>query len=60
MTPLSIIMPGITFFKRGENFSGIFAIVLQLSVIGWLPAIVWAITSHKNSDYKRNVNQYHY
>lgn len=60
MTLLSIILPGLTFLKRREIFSAILAILLQLTIIGWLPAVVWAVTANNNLNYKRSVNQYHY
>lgn len=32
-----------TFFFIGRPFAGLFCLLLQVSVIGWLPATLWAL-----------------
>ena len=39
---VTIICPGITFLMTGRIFNMIVAFFLQATVIGWLPAIIWA------------------
>jgi len=45
---IAIFLPWLTFFTMGKIFQGILCIILQLSLIGWLPATIWAIVSVSN------------
>jgi len=40
---IALLLPWLTFFTIGRPFAGIFCLVLQLTVIGWLPATIWAV-----------------
>jgi uncharacterized membrane protein YqaE (UPF0057 family) len=40
---IALIFPWLTFFTIGRPFAGIICLVLQLTVIGWLPATIWAV-----------------
>ncbi|HJW23458.1 MAG TPA: YqaE/Pmp3 family membrane protein [Rhodocyclaceae bacterium] len=40
---LAIFLPFLSFFTIGRPFAGIFCLVLQLTLIGWLPAAIWAV-----------------
>lgn len=40
---LAVILPPLAFFAAGKPFQGILSIVLMLTVIGWVPAAIWAI-----------------
>jgi uncharacterized membrane protein YqaE (UPF0057 family) len=42
---IAIILPWLTFFTIGRPFAGIICLILQLPVIGWLPAAIWAVYS---------------
>lgn len=48
MILLAIIFPGISFLVRGKVLSAILAIVLQLTLVGWLPVAIWAVVSLSN------------
>jgi uncharacterized membrane protein YqaE (UPF0057 family) len=39
---IALFLPCLSFFTMGKFFSGIICLVLQLTVIGWLPATIWA------------------
>jgi uncharacterized membrane protein YqaE (UPF0057 family) len=39
---IALFLPWLAFFTIGKFFSGIIGFVLQLTVIGWLPATIWA------------------
>ena len=51
---LSIILPWLTFFTIGRPFAGLFCLFLQVTLIGWLPAVIWSIyaLSQFNTDKK--------
>ena len=47
---LAIILPFLAFFTIGRPFAGFICLILQITLIGWLPAAIWAAYS---------VSQYH-
>lgn len=44
---LAVLVPCTIFFKRGKVSSGITCLIIQLMVIGWIPAIIWSVTEVK-------------
>ncbi|AXE29384.1 YqaE/Pmp3 family membrane protein [Chromobacterium phragmitis] len=40
---LAIFLPWLQFFTIGRPFAGLFCLLLQLTVIGWLPAALWSV-----------------
>lgn len=48
MTLIAILLPWLSFLLRGKLLSGILCIVLQITIIGWLPAAIWALMSLSN------------
>lgn len=40
---IAFIFPWLTFFTIGRPLSGVICLVLQFTVIGWLPATIWAV-----------------
>ena len=40
---LAIFLPFFVFFTIGRPFSGIICLLLQFTLIGWLPAALWAV-----------------
>lgn len=40
---LAIILPWFQFFTIGRPFAGIICLILQITLIGWLPATIWAV-----------------
>lgn len=42
---LAILLPWLNFFTIGKPISGIICLILQLTVIGWLPAALWSVYS---------------
>ena len=40
---IAILLPWLTFFTIGRPIAGIICLVLQLTLIGWLPAALWAV-----------------
>ncbi|AZB23155.1 MULTISPECIES: YqaE/Pmp3 family membrane protein [Chryseobacterium] len=45
---LAIILPFLSFIVRGKILTGIICFILQITVIGWLPAAIWAVMSLNN------------
>ena len=42
---IAILLPWIAFFTMGKIFQGILCLILQITIIGWLPATIWALVS---------------
>lgn len=47
---LAIFVPWLQFFTIGRPFSGLFCLLLQVTVIGWIPAAIWS--AYALSQYK--------
>ena len=45
---LALFLPWLVFFTMGEVLSGFVCLILQLTVIGWLPATIWAFFAINN------------
>ena len=40
---LAIFLPFVAFFTIGRPIAGIVCLILQVTLIGWLPAAIWAV-----------------
>ncbi|MFO1036731.1 MAG: YqaE/Pmp3 family membrane protein [Geminicoccaceae bacterium] len=51
---LAIFLPFLVFFTIGRPVAGLICLVLQITVIGWIPAALWAVyaLSQWNTDKK--------
>jgi uncharacterized membrane protein YqaE (UPF0057 family) len=51
---LAIFLPPVVFFTIGRPVAGIFNLLLMLTLIGWIPAALWAVyaLSQWNTDQK--------
>ena len=45
---LAIIFPFLSFFFRGKVITAVICFILQITVLGWLPAAIWAAMSLSN------------
>lgn len=39
---VAILLPWLLFFTIGRPFAGIICLILQITVLGWIPAAIWA------------------
>lgn len=49
MTLIAIFFPFLSFFLRGRIITSIICLILQITLIGWIPAAIWAVISLQNS-----------
>jgi hypothetical protein len=51
---IAILLPFLLFFTIGRPLAGIICLILQITLIGWLPAAIWAVyaLSQYNTDRK--------
>lgn len=54
---LAMLLPWLSFIVRGKLLSGIFCLVLQCTLIGWLPATLWALNSRSNAKTDKKLKQ---
>ena len=53
---LALILPFLMFFTIGRPFQGLICLALQLTIVGWLVATLWAV--YALSLYKTDVKIY--
>ena len=49
MTLIAIFFPFVSFFLRRRILTSIICLLLQITLIGWIPAAIWALISLQNS-----------
>ncbi|MDX5478944.1 YqaE/Pmp3 family membrane protein [Fontibacter flavus] len=54
---IAFFLPWLSLILQGKIFSGIICLILQITIIGWLPAAIWAIMSVHNMYEDRRVNK---
>ncbi len=54
---IALFMPWLCFFTMGKILQGLICLILQLTLIGWLPATIWAILSISNYHADRRVDK---
>ena len=40
---IALFMPWLAFFTIGRPFAGLLCFLLQITLLGWLPATLWAV-----------------
>lgn len=49
MTLIAVFFPFLSFLLRGKILTAVICLVLQITLIGWVPAAIWAVISLQNS-----------
>ena len=57
MTLLAILLPWLSFILRGRIFTGILCLLLQITLVGWIPAAAWAVISLNEARANRRTNR---
>ena len=52
---IALLLPWLSFFFIGRPVQGIICIVLQLTLIGWIPAAIWAVYALSQYDTDRKI-----
>jgi len=42
---IALLLPWLLFFTIGRPIAGLICLLLQLTILGWLPATIWAVYS---------------
>jgi uncharacterized membrane protein YqaE (UPF0057 family) len=40
---IALLLPWLTFFTIGRPLAGLVCLILQITLIGWIPATIWAV-----------------
>ncbi len=40
---ISLLLPWLGFFTIGRPLAGIICLILQVTLIGWIPAAIWSV-----------------
>ncbi|WP_374172811.1 YqaE/Pmp3 family membrane protein [Flavobacterium tructae] len=49
MTLMAIFFPSLSFLLRGKLLTALLCLILQITLIGWIPAAIWAVLSLENA-----------
>ena len=50
---IALLLPWLAFFTMGMPVSGLICLILQVTLIGWLPAAIWALFVVNNYNAER-------
>ncbi|MEL0022373.1 MAG: YqaE/Pmp3 family membrane protein [Rickettsiales bacterium] len=42
---IALLLPWLLFFTIGRPVAGVICLILQLTLVGWVPAAIWAVYS---------------
>lgn len=42
---IALVLPWLLFFTIGRPIAGVICLILQCTLIGWIPAAIWAVYS---------------
>ena len=54
---IAVLLPFLALMLRGKVFQGLLCLVLQITVLGWVPAAIWAILVINADDAERRHRQ---
>lgn len=55
MILIDLLLPGLSFFLRGKLIAAFIALILQITIIGWIFATVWSILARRNARNERQL-----
>lgn len=53
--PITVLLPGRAFVTMGRPIAGLVCYALQASLVGWLPAVLWAVRAQGRVERKQRV-----
>lgn len=54
---IALLLPWLTFFTIGRPIAGVICLILQITVIGWLPATIWAVYALNNYNTDKKIRR---
>ncbi len=53
---IAFLLPWLTFFTIGRPFSGFICLILQITLLGWIPATIWAVYALNQYETEKKIN----
>ena len=54
---IAFLLPWLTFFTIGQPIAGVICLILQLTLIGWIPATIWAVYALSQSKTDKKIEK---
>jgi uncharacterized membrane protein YqaE (UPF0057 family) len=54
---IAFFLPWLSLLLQGKILSGIICLILQITIIGWIPAAIWAFTALNRMYADRRTNK---
>jgi uncharacterized membrane protein YqaE (UPF0057 family) len=55
----AIFLPFVAFFTIGRPLAGLICLILQLTILGWIPAALWAVYSVSQYETDKKIENSH-
>jgi uncharacterized membrane protein YqaE (UPF0057 family) len=53
---IAILIPWLQFFTIGKPVSGVICLILQITLIGWIPAVIWSVYALNQYETDKKIN----
>lgn len=57
MILIAVLLPWLSFFLRGKILSGILCLILQMTILGWITAAIWAVASRVDGKNEQRIRK---
>ena len=54
---IAFLLPWLTFFTVGRPIAGAICLILQLTLLGWIPATIWAVYAVSQYDTDQKIRR---
>ncbi|MBP6117242.1 MAG: YqaE/Pmp3 family membrane protein [Neisseriaceae bacterium] len=54
---IALVLPWLTFFTIGRPLAGLVCLILQITLLGWVPAAIWAVYALSQYKTDQKINQ---
>lgn len=54
---IAFIFPWLTFFTIGRPVAGLLCLALQITILGWIPATIWAVYALSQYDTDQKIQR---
>ena len=54
---LALLLPWLQFFTIGRPFAGVICLILQISLVGWIPAAIWSVYALSQYKTDKKINK---
>ncbi|MCL4545098.1 MAG: YqaE/Pmp3 family membrane protein [Chloroflexi bacterium] len=54
---LAILLPPVGMLLAGKPFQALFCLILQITILGWIPAAIWAVAVTASSSADRRTRR---